>query len=347
MAACTHTRWLHVCRRGNGLVVRGSDRVHALLNRYADTYPSLFVFIGNFSKSSALQRIVSKKKRAKHPNEIHIEISSLANDRPVLIAEGDLGDSVALRPAYRAQNCHNTTEWEVSTRSTTDISNSIYCRILQPFADLYCLFASDLGGITSIVDHVVKWLEITEPPSSLPPQTYPQLCIIVESLCPTSKLEEEIQANFLSMLEQRSTRRISSLFSGVRVICLSPPNIGSSNVRYRQFIRQLMSISSTVRQGRLDSFNLLSAVHFSAFFGQVCQNFFTLPLQPFDFVAASRISSIYQDLEHHLARFMFSIPSLELVFQFAIPVFASCFLLHSYPTDAPSKLILLKLASWV
>jgi hypothetical protein len=59
--------------------------------------PSLFVLIGNISKSLALQELFGIKKAWKfrsngYAGEIHLHLdpSSIFNSRPILIADGDL-----------------------------------------------------------------------------------------------------------------------------------------------------------------------------------------------------------------------------------------------------------------
>jgi len=40
-----------------------------------------------------------------------------------------------------------------------DIADRLYSRLLHPFADIFCLFSADLGGLRAISRHVASWLE--------------------------------------------------------------------------------------------------------------------------------------------------------------------------------------------
>lgn len=350
MKPCDHTQWLGLSTQGNETVLLESDRPQALLanNPYIERqYPSLFLLVGSVSKSLALQELVSTKpiKRSngkRHHGEIHLQLepSSVFGDRPIFIADGDLPNkNLRGRAITTEEGCHETIRRAFpripgKSIAADDIADHLYSRLLHPFADVFCLFSADLGGLRAIARHVASWLE--KPQSSfLPNSTFPRLVIVVESV--TRARERELKDWFLRTLSEDTPRSLFDRFSDVDVIALFPAAKMSNNARHRRLKEHFMNVSDRVRKHRVDSRYLFSVRHFNAFFRLACKHLTTNSSEPFDFITAARqFNPVAPDLRQHLSNFLKFIRSPRELIDFAVPMIASSFFLDSYPPDAPS-----------
>jgi hypothetical protein len=331
MKSCAHTRLFSVSRREKNLILQKTDRLEAIL-RYETIFPSLIVLIGNVSKSIVINELTSKRRKAvlRPPGEIHVRISSHSG-RPIVFADGDLRQGLALSDR-RMLSCHEMSEWVIPGGSASDIEHDIYHRILQPFAETFCLFAADLGGLTSIANQVASWLN--KPlASSVPSQIYPQLCIVVEGIRPAH--ENETERSFLRMVGQKSSQHLSKMFSGFRIIALPVYGVRRS-VRYSYLIEELMGASEAVRSRRRHLQYLLSPSHFCAFIHEICVHYVSGSSLTFDFILKSRLNYPQRG---HIASFMSCLSSIQMFLEFGASLLGSYFLLSCYQPDAPSKLI--------
>ena len=115
MKRCNHSHWLSLGTYGNEISLLESDRLQMLTHHLQDPdtqRPSLFVLIGNTSKSLALRELFRTKKaprfRSKrHAGEIHLHLdpSRIFHSRPVLIADGDLPQQSLRAKVPAAEKC--------------------------------------------------------------------------------------------------------------------------------------------------------------------------------------------------------------------------------------------------
>jgi hypothetical protein len=311
--------------------------------------PNLFVLIGNTSKSLALRELFGIKKAWKfrsnrYAGEIHFHLdpSSIFNSRPILIADGDLPQQDLRTKGPSIQKCHETTRRSYTKLAelcnTLDgTTDSIYSRLLLPFADVICFFFADLGGFRQIARHLAKWLEKGQL-STIPRSTYPRVIIVTEKIPLGAEREKEAKKAFLLLLREETTHDLSEQISDIHVVALLLVYKVSSKARYRRLKECLLNRSNEVRRRREDIRTLFSATHFAAFFRYACNHFSQSLKEPFNFIMASRNqNSIAEDLAEHISNLLKHIKSAKELMEFAVPVIASSFLLDNYPPESHSR----------
>ncbi|KAF8856244.1 FabD/lysophospholipase-like protein [Acephala macrosclerotiorum] len=353
MKRCDHSHWLSLGVHGNGAALLESDRLQTLTHHIRDPntqQPSLLVFIGSTSKSQALREIFGVKKAPKFRSKrtageihLHLDPRTIFHSRPMLIADGDLPDKNLREKAPKAENCHDMRRRPL-LRSTTELTNtiqnensdSIYSRLLLPFADVFCFFSNDVGGFKKIACHIAVWLEKAQP-STLLRYARPRVVIVTEKMPPGAEREEEARKAFLWLLREETARDLFEQISNIHVVALLPDHKVSSEARYRRLKECLLYRSDDVRRNREDARTLFSATHFAALFRDACDHFSQTIKEPFDFIKASRKQNpVAKDLAKHLSIFLNHIKSANELIEFAAPIIASSILIDNYPPESHS-----------
>jgi len=354
MKRCNHSHWLSFGTYGNETSLFESDKLQTLTYHLQDPdtqQPSLLVLIGNTSKSSVLRELFGIKKAWKfrsnrYAGEIHLHLdpSTVFNSRPILIADGDLPEEDLRRKGLLTQKCHETTRRTCpksaeSCNTLDGTTDSIYSRLLLPFADVFCFFSADLGGFRQIARHLAKWLEKGQP-STIPRSTYPKVIIVTEKIPLGAEREKEAKKAFLWLLREETTQKLSEQISDIQIVALLPLHKVSAKARYRRLKECLLNRSDEVRRRKEETRTLFSATHFAALFRYACNHFSQPSKEPFDFIKASRTQNpVAGDLAEHIYNLLKHIKSARELMDFAVPVIASSFLLDNYPPESHSKQI--------
>ncbi|KFY02563.1 hypothetical protein O988_02062 [Pseudogymnoascus sp. VKM F-3808] len=347
MKSCAHSYWFSPSVRDGEVSLTTSDRPQNLLSDlpFADSQqPSLIVLLGTDEKTLALQELVSTKseqrrsaKRAYGETHLHLDSSTAFSDRPVLFADGNFTTHIKPSRAITSEGCH-----DVKTRYLPRLRNSlptdlyeaadqVYARHLLPFTDVFCIFATDFGGLELAAGRLASWLTKGWA-SSLPPSTRPRI-IIVESTSSQEK-EPQLLETFLQLLKQKTKQDSSLLFSTIRIVSLLPDGAVSRLARYRRLRECIMNASDQVRSARSASSYLFTATHFFALLDYSCNHLSLTLTKPFNFIRASRTHNPpASDLSQHLVNLLSKITSPNNLKNFAVPLIASSILLDSYPPD--------------
>jgi hypothetical protein len=344
MKHCQHTSWLSLCSEGNDTYLVISDRLDSIKTHFPrpDTQrPSLFVLIGNRAKSVALRELFGVRRNQRFltkrvPGEIHlhVEASSIFNERPLLIADSD-PPAKTLRTKIPSTKCHETTKQLVRRPgSLAEISSTIYSQLLQPFVDVFCFFSDDLGGFKQVAHHLATWLELGQE-STIPRSTRPRVVIVTEKIPSGVENEKEARKAFLWLLSEETKRDLFEQVSAIEIIALFPAGALSVNARHRLLKERIMSGSDQVRQSREQFRSLFSVTHLTAFLAGACEHFSRAANEPFDFIKASRVDNpAPQELDEHLANLLKHVTNSRDLIAFAAPAIASSLLLDSYPPNS-------------
>lgn len=240
-----------------------------------------------------------------------------------------------------AEKCHITTRQSLSRvrmgLSLSEIADSIYTRLLFPFADVLCFFSSDLGGFRQIARYMAAWLEKGQL-STLPKSTYSRVVIVTEKIPLGAKGEKEARKAFLWMPREETTKDLSEQVSAINVIALFPNGKMSNEACHRCLKEGLIDESDEVQKNKGDTRTLFSTTHFATFFKYACNHFSKTFKEPLDFIKVSKIQNpIATDLQEHLSNFLKHIKSPIELIEFAAPMIASSFLLDSYLPDIHNK----------
>lgn len=200
MVSCNHSQWLGISTEENSCALLESDRAQTLLANSPTAgvqCPSLFILIRSTSKARAIQELVSAKasttRRAHGEVHLQLDYSSAFSERPIYIADSDIPKRHQRGRIIPADSCHETIAhsfYQARKRplNASRITKTICAQLLHPFADVFCLFAADLGGLRGISRQVAAWLKKPQA-SLLPTETYPSLVIVTEN---STRAREEV-----------------------------------------------------------------------------------------------------------------------------------------------------------
>jgi hypothetical protein len=268
MVCCTHSQWLGISTGEKTSDLLESDRAQTLLANspyIEEQCPSLFVLIGSISKARAIQELVSVKSPtpAYVHGEVHLHLdpSSAFSKRPIYVADGNIPERHRRGKIPPAASCHETIRhsFRQTGKEPLDASSAagqVYAQLLHPFADVFCLFAADLGGLRGVSRQVAAWLEKPQA-SLLPTETYPSLIIVTEGSTRTG--EKAIKDWFLENLAADTSRSLFDRFSGLDVVALSQVGTMSNGARHRRLKDRLMRVRDRISKHRTDSRTLFSS----------------------------------------------------------------------------------------
>ncbi|KAG7125813.1 hypothetical protein HYQ44_000853 [Verticillium longisporum] len=341
------TMWLGLsgCENNYDLIVSNRLRlVTSHLPRPGTQRPSLVVLVGGRAKSIALHamfgvRIAQPATGSPGSNEIHLHLAPQTSfhERPVLLAEGHLYNSHArVVPTTCPQDARRQAIiWTAQSGLERRVTGELYCRLLAPFADVFCFFCDDLdGGLEGVAHHLATWLDHA-PQAQSPANAHPKIVVVSSTVPHGVQGEAKAKTDLLAMLEKETRRETSNLSTYISFVTVLPHTSVSATARYRALKERIMRISDDVRQSRVDARCLFSATHVAALLDGACDHFASASDLPFDLVQESRRRNpVPENLESHVTEFVGrGTPQTELV-TFAMPVIGSSLFLDAYPPGA-------------
>ncbi|KAH7303139.1 acyl transferase/acyl hydrolase/lysophospholipase [Stachybotrys elegans] len=300
MSKCKHTRWLRLSRNNQDLDLEVSDRPQRLLDnlKAPDTqYPSLIAVVGNQSKLRWLNHVGINVAGPRGVRG-HGEIQSC-----VVIFDGDVPSHNRFARPCRPQTCH-----EASVQA-----DDLYRRLLLPFLDVICFFATDLGGVEQ------KPLPAVD--------LRPYLVIVIDE-----GIERDAMAAFDDRIRAETGIDLHCHFRDLHIVSLSKSeNVGQKssrggrrnsrqNSQWKRLQSKLVKLLSLSRQARVDTGYLFSARHLAGLLRHAAKLTSELSHEPFDWVR----------IECALDQFLAHFESFASLTQFGLPVIASSFLLDHY-----------------
>lgn len=350
MKHCSHNQWLGLCRQGYEIALLESDRLRTLLSSVTDpdeAKPGLIVVIGDRTKSIALEKAFGIKRRRvfrgrQYVGDINLHMAPGSElSSPLLIADSCLSNRHHRREIPR-HDCHEISRWPLQakhskTADLDDLALAMHCRLLLPFTDVFCFFASDMGGFRIVARHLARWLN-SNPMPLLPVFVKPRVVVVTDKIPPTKLREAEARKALLWLLREETAENLFNLISAIDVVAISPPRVlGASDPSHR-LKASLLRWANSVQQSRVKARTSYSLTHFAAFFEAACQHFAESSTGPFDFVKASRMQNPpASGLRKHLVNFLRLCETPQDVTGFAAPIIASSFLLDSYPPGCHCK----------
>lgn len=350
MKSCEHSHWLSVQSRKHETILFETSVLQGLVNLLPDPdrqYPILFVFIGSIVKAKALKELslgvkLRKSKSSKPCGDLHLYHDSLSinSESPVFVADGVLPFRARGGKSLTSKTCHSLTtrvlqqivEHDKAVQ-LDDLANCLYSRLVAPFANVFCIFAADCGGIKPLTRRLATWFQRSQS-SSVPSCTPPRLLIVVESETVTNRAETIMRNTILYLLKEQTTNHSLLQFWTIEVILNYPRGFNS----YGRLKERLMTLSEQSQREKLSTRTLFSARHLAAFFTQACTHFAETSSEPFDFISATRLQNpVSTDLAEHLAKFLDRIKSTQDLTNFAALTIASSFLLDNYPPDTHGR----------
>ncbi|KAF2844459.1 FabD/lysophospholipase-like protein, partial [Plenodomus tracheiphilus IPT5] len=210
----------------------------------------------------------------------------------------------------------------------------VYPYILFPFADVFCFFATDLGGFRQVAQRLAGWLTHCSSPSR-PNATLPSVFVVTDTFPPSAAAESEALKAFLWMLGEETAVDPYERVSSIDIVAMHPKSAISPDARFRRLKERVMERSDQARSTRRATRSLFHASHLAALLYSAGAHFAQSSRASFDLVRATRTHNpVPTDLDEHLSNFLHHVTSLTGLNEFAAPMIASSLLLDSYPPDA-------------
>jgi hypothetical protein len=291
------------------------------------TWPSLVVLIDEARSGTLIDQILPKSGRRANRGEekgisLQIDTDTVFSDRPVLIACSNFVTGSILTPEPDKALCHWHTvrEFRELTAAPSDLVHDVH-NLLYPFADVVCLFASELTGLRRVIDHLGAWCEWAQKEPQAPRPRMLVIAVPDEKRSPT-----EVHADLLTGLQQRTGRCNSDLLSHITVFV----NHGS-----RQPLRDRVRCETDIsRDVRARNYTLLNALHWEQLFHRACDHFIASGQGAFDILAAARLHRpVSSTLGVHLADIFTRLNLCDEMTSFAAPYVAECLILDNYTAD--------------
>lgn len=353
MKHCHHSQWLGLHTRGHHTELRASSRLQRLIESIPDPdeqTPSLVVLVGNASKAAALRESFGVRrlwhgvaKRARGEVHLHVDPSSVFG-KPLLVADSDpLSHPILKTPTRPASTCHETTTRTIHRPAGTAVDgllSGLFGRLLFPFADVFCFFCEDLGGLQSVARLLAAWLD-SRPAAALSAaagHAQPSVLLVTEAMSVGRDDASSTRSAFLRELRLATAKNALDHVAAVDVVALLPKGAVSTGARYRLLKERLLDASDGAQKRRHEAGVSFSAAHLAALVECGLDAFASQATEPFCCIKASRTHSpVAPDLALHLRTLVGATKSASDLASFAAPVVASSFLLDSYPPGAHCK----------
>jgi hypothetical protein len=330
MKTCSHTSWLsfHDGERPVFGHTSALSDVVSCLDQPAEAWPSFVVLLNGAKSGTLIDHVLpTSRRRADHDDwngvSLQLDVDMAFSDRPVFIARSDPARCSNLTPEPEMTLCHWHTvrELQNSTATSGDLVHDFYCKVLYGFADVVCLFASELKGFRGVVDCLEAWFKRVQRQSRTP---RPRMLVIAapdEERSPT-----DVQKELMTSVHERCGPLNDDLLSCIAVFVQH-----KSRQSLKDRIRWETDVS---RNTRAQTNTLFSALHWEQLFNRACDNFVAFGNEPFDIAAAARLHRpVSASLGKHLADVLTHIQSSCEMTAFAAPYIAECLLLDNYTAD--------------
>jgi hypothetical protein len=281
----------------------------ASLDLPAKRFPSLIVLIGRTGNSSLMSHMLpSPRKRAdgQEPNGLCLQLDpgSAFSDHPIFVAHDNILNSAPAR--------------------TVD---SLYNKVIRPFADLVCFFSTSNDDIHSHVEQMVPWLEQSDT-WKFRSSFCPRLLLIAAPS--EERSAADVQAQLIRLLQQKVQQPRINFHSYVSVYVQN----GSNQILQDRVRREC----DMARNFRVRKHIVLNAIHFDLLFRHACDHFVRTIQEPFDMLAASRLHRpVPADLQACLTDLLTTVNTYEDMTAFAAPFIARCLTLDNYAYDVPCQ----------
>lgn len=341
MAPCDHVAWIQVAGAQDCTITdtgRLHRVVHELINPVLQT-PSLLFFLGNKSKDEALRQIFPqnnfRRTRSGGVANVRLDTRTVAADRPVLFADGDL--TAPIPPSQAAVSCHHNQTYPISWPypSSQSLVDAIFAKLLLPCACVLSVFVEDLYNMGEFRNALLRWVSLGIY-TSLPDQVRPSLILVA------SQVQADASLRAFCAELQSHRHGIGSLFTSVTLVTLAPRYSLSQVARHRP-LREVISTQTREMQERHRRFRWhFSAIHLEALWSASLRHFVTSLSEPFDFVRATRTyAELQDDCQKHIANFLRLAIQHGVSFDEMAAYVASSFLMDAYPAKTHRTLSLI------
>jgi hypothetical protein len=294
--------WLEINAGQNGVFVRDHGRLAKLISELPQPeqqFPALSIFLGGKGKDKALQAIFPhnniRRTASRASIGLRCETLSTETNELLLFADGDVGEPTLGQPPHVLPGDHLVPG---SPTSRLSALQTVYSRLVVPFADLICIFAIDFQDLAAVAQYLVG-VTRTGSPSGLPLAARPKVIVVLEGHSPDAMVSNDI-AQFYQQLNRIDQRRLRESFSSLNVIHLDRKL--PDTIQYERLRLCIKDQQSSMQALRRMNWCQFTAQQLEALFQAALTTFRTE--SRFDFVKATRLTfPVAPGLHHHLAHF--------------------------------------------
>lgn len=340
---CEHTLWVSICKSNGEIKSEVTYKPHLILEELdsiAVPSPPLLVVVGNQSKRLALTELQIGNPtlyRKMCHGEIHLSCSKGGglNEAPLLIGDCDIPYHSRFSTSRSNSSCHEVIvkKHEIGEQYTNliKLGSDVIHRCLLPFADVVCLFAEDIGGISNVISHLNSWMDRGPISTS---SFRPHLVLFVD--------KDDVEAIRIISQGIKNTTNLKNCFDDITTICMpegwqrSVQSRCNSSDDWLPFKQSILEILEKSKEKRTQLHVNFSACHFMSFLQYSTYSLLKDPT-PFDFIRASRShNTMAPELHIYLKSFIMLFKSSTKIKRVAIPIVASSFILDHYTPDMHS-----------
>ena len=335
---CDHVAWLHVSRRGLNSSVLYQGRYASIASQLPDPEtqtPSLTLLLGKKLKDQALRYLFSHNNIRRtsisgSPN-LRIENSSLNSKHPLLFADCDPLLPECVQAHEQARNCHPTTNFPIKwpSSSTSQVSSATIARLLFPFSDVVCVFATDCGGLATVRARLSQWAAaaaLRESDHNL----RPYLVVIFDH---GDKPENALQY----LLQRHTGTDLHTCFKEITVLELAPQDL-SPSARFLRLREEINYLIERSREDRVAAYLLFTANHQASLFERALIHFTSEHTKPLDLMRASQYrNEVTSSHSSHVENFLRLAEQHNTPLEKYSSLIASATLMNAYPPGMHGK----------
>lgn len=363
--------WVSTHRHGSDItIVEHKDAfTQALPSLDKSTQPAFAVFVGKTMKSVALRAIFNAAgETIQHDPHGQVRLwsepSSRSTAAPTIFVDCELHEnrasqfSRARSHGPEAARHLQLSDDGTSMRDQKSLALRLYARVLKPIANLFCLFVSDLGGISGTQETLAQ-IAISCRGTDTPRVAICRVVIVVPTR--SQKVQHsEVLARILDgavrylvkadhcQSETEARAQLYRAFADVTILALD--DFDSREHRTQSLLQTIQQQLEIVREARLSSRRLFSLHHSVALMRVALERFSAGMNDTYSLIEASRAHlEPSSGLPLHITEFLTQAGSQRDISHTVVPLLASAFVLNSCPpgmhckaTPLCSKLELIK-----
>lgn len=318
-----------------------SDRPSRVLDdvRNPEEPAGLAMLIGNQTKLRLLSTMhpgLPVPKSARHHGEVHLHVSNARATNPIVLADRDIPAHGRLPTSSTTHRCHETTGHRLSddasyTPKAAQAADLVTQQVVFPFADVVCLFVSDLGGADLAVQHLAAWAASARGSTS---PVRPGLLLVV----PRGE-KKEMQVAVDRMTQPGDPASLRAHFQYINIAALSPTTKPAWERKQLMALRRrLYQAVELAQRERCRAGLLFSMRHTVSLLQLAAEGACAQPRSPLDLIEMSRRSRpVAPDLARHLTDFLKDSYGSAAIERSAVPAVASSLILDHNPPGMHRK----------
>ena len=300
---CDHSAWVQVVHARAERKLIYDNKLQSLtadLQSADAQWPSIALFLGNRTKSEAIRTLfphTSFHSRRRNDSVFHLrsEKTSTGSKYPLYLGEAD-PNIASCGLELGKTRCHTQLVLPVAWQSPARFVDLVLARLVFPFANVLCIFASDCGGYEGVCNLLTEWALLAEG-NHYPYAARPRVLVV-------SHDSDEIFANAIGVdgLKHDINQRADSdrAYASVQVLQI-PSQSSTDKPRYLKVKNALLNALDRSRADRITNSLHFNAEQQAALFKRSAVHFAQTIREPFNYIQEARYGmEVDAQLVHHI-----------------------------------------------